>query len=90
VAITAPSYLPLIEGNRIRCPRCRVLDALGEYKALERVAEFEQDTAQVLKHTCGHVFAPANNQVVAAYLRGDLIPRTPEVAIEIPHLEAVA
>src|SRR3982751_6705162 len=72
----------LVEGNKLRCPHCGELgDPLYSFQPLEMSEEFKDELYLVQKHRrdrggCGHVFAPGEPLIIAAYLSGVLIPRT--------------
>ena len=67
----------LVEGNRLRCPKCEELgDLFRDFRALERNEKYRDELNMVYKHRgCGHVFSPGDPQIIAAYLAGDLVPR---------------
>ena len=67
----------LVEGNRLRCPKCEELGNLfGDFIPLERNEKYRDELNMVYKHRgCGHVFSPGDPWIIAAYLAGDLVPR---------------
>jgi hypothetical protein len=70
--------LRLVEGNKLRCPKCEQLgDLFGDFKPLERSEKYRDELNMVYKHQrgCGHVFSPGDPWIIAAYLAGDLVPR---------------
>ena len=77
---SAPGGAPrpsLVEGNRLRCPKCEELgDLFGDFNPLERNERYRDELNMVYKHkACGHVFSPGDPWIIAAYLSGDLVPR---------------
>ena len=68
----------LVEGNKLRCPNCEELgDLFGDFKPLERNEKYRDDLNTVYRHRgCGHVFSPGDPLIIAAYLAGDLVPRS--------------
>lgn len=75
-----PSDTPrpsLVEGNRLRCPKCEELgDLFRDFNPLERNERYRDELNMVYKHkVCGHVFSPGDPWIIAAYLSGDLVPR---------------
>lgn len=73
-----PNPARLVEGNKLRCPKCEQLgDLFADFKALERNEKYREELNMVYKHRgCGHVFSPGDPQIIAAYLAGDLVPRS--------------
>ena len=69
----------LVEGNRLRCPKCEELgDLFRDFKPLERNERYRDELNMVYKHIrggCGHVFSPGDPWIIAAYISGDLVPR---------------
>lgn len=54
---------PLIEGVKMRCPRCERLDHIFNYVRLKTIQEYSDQTAPVYKCPrnrggCGFLFAP--------------------------------
>lgn len=74
--------LHLVEGNRLRCPKCKVVGhPFRDFKPLERPKEFERDLNPVYIHLksqggCDHVFSPGDPWIIEAYLAGDLVPKS--------------
>ena len=70
----------LVEGNRLRCPKCEQLgDLFGDFRPLERNERYRDELNMVYKHIrggCGHVFSPGDPWIIAAYVSGDLVPRS--------------
>jgi len=50
----------LIVGNRIRCPKDRLLRNMFAYKTFEVSPDFADELNVVLKCPCGHIFSPGN------------------------------
>jgi uncharacterized protein (DUF983 family) len=81
VLATGPEAAPkpsLVEGNQLRCPKCEQLgDLFRDFRALERNEKYAHELNMIYKHkACGHVFSPGDPQIIAAYLAGDLVPRS--------------
>jgi len=69
----------LVEGNKLRCPNCEELgDLFRDFKPLKRSEKYRDELNMVYKHYrgCGHVFSPGDPWIIAAYLAGDLVPRS--------------
>lgn len=48
----------LIDGHKMKCPRCKQLHSVEQYLRLEEIAEFEDETVPVYKcPTCKWIFA---------------------------------
>lgn len=66
----------------MRCPNCEQLrDPVNqrEFKRLDRNEKYANElniVYQCVKSTggCGHVFSPGDQQIMRAYLAGDLVP----------------
>ena len=58
--------------------KCEELgDLFGDFKPLERNEKYRDELNMVYKHrVCGHVFSPGDPWIIAAYLAGDLVPRS--------------
>lgn len=67
----------LVEGNKLRCPKCEELgDLFRDFNPLERNERYRDELNMVYKHRrCGHVFSPGDPWIIAAYVSGDLVPR---------------
>jgi hypothetical protein len=74
--------IPLVEGNRLRCPHCLELgDILVHFRPLERPERFQNELNVIQRHLpskggCGHVFSPGEPWVMEKYLSGELIPKS--------------
>jgi hypothetical protein len=68
----------LVEGNKLRCPQCEQLgDLFRDFNPLERNERYRDELNMVYKHKlCGHVFSPGDPWIIAAYVSGDLVPRS--------------
>ena len=78
---TGPEMQPkpsLVEGNQLRCPKCEQLgDLFRDFRVLERSEKYAHELNMIYNHkSCGHVFSPGDPQIIAAYLAGDLVPRS--------------
>jgi heterodisulfide reductase subunit C len=73
--------VPLIEGHKMRCPRCRGLFDILQFVRLMQIEEFVTDTTPVYKcpkkavsqdgnHGCGFLFAPAESAVKNSMIVG--------------------
>lgn len=52
--------LPLIEGRRMRCPRCRELHDILAYVPMKQMEAFVAETNPIYKcPTCRWIFSPA-------------------------------
>lgn len=66
----------VLHGGRMRCPHCEQVGKYpGDFKALKINEKYKRDLNPIYKHRCGHVFSPGDPWIIAAYLKGDLIPR---------------
>jgi len=74
----APPKPRLVEGGKLRCPNCEELGELfGDFKPLARSEKYRDELNMIYKHRgCGHVFSPGDPWIIAAYLAGDLVPRS--------------
>jgi hypothetical protein len=72
----------LVEGHLMRCPNCELLrdpTIAREFKRLDRNEKYVSElnvVYQCVKTTggCGHVFSPGDQNIIRAYLAGDLVP----------------
>ena len=78
MSATEPKMPSLVEGNKLRCPKCEELgDLFGDFRPLERNEKYRDELNMIYKHRgCGHVFSPGDPWIIAAYLAGDLVPRS--------------
>ena len=54
------SRIPLIEGRRMRCPRCKNLHDILKYVPLMEIEEFQAETNPIYKcPKCRWMFSPA-------------------------------
>jgi len=60
VDIRARRRQPLIEGRRMRCPRCKRLKDILEWVPMQQIEEFADETHPIYKcSSCHWIFAPA-------------------------------
>lgn len=75
-------------GGKFLCPGCEEEgDMLLDFIALDRNPTYAKDLNPIYRHRkdrggCGHVFSPGDPWIIAAYLSGDLVPRSALTALE--------
>jgi hypothetical protein len=71
----------LIRGSKIICPNCETAGTLeGDFKVLDRNEKYAMELNVIYQHRkdkghCGHIFSLGDQRIIAAVLRGDLVPR---------------
>jgi uncharacterized protein with PIN domain len=57
---TRPTRIPLIDGRRMRCPRCKELHDILAYVPMKQIPEFAAETNPIYKcPSCRWIFSPA-------------------------------
>lgn len=64
----------LIEGVRMRCPRCEQLFPILSFIPLEEIEEYSQETTPIYKcprklNGCGFLFAPVEREPTRIFAR---------------------
>lgn len=61
--------IPLIEGTRMRCPRCKRLKNILEFVPMGQAEEFKEETNPVYKcPDCRWIFSPTEQVILEAML----------------------